>query len=116
MGKVTSGLKRATMEIIVLSLLKEGDKYGNQMCKEISERSQGLLKVQMGSLYPVLYRLTDNGYLTDRKVKVGVHQSIVYYHLDTPGMELLEELKAEYDSVMKGIRLVLDEDTPGGKE
>jgi hypothetical protein len=42
-----------TIEIIALSLLSESDLYGYQLVQTISERSDGVITIQIGSLYPV---------------------------------------------------------------
>ena len=52
---ISEGLKRGTIEIMLLSLLIQRDMYGYDICREIEEKSNVLYVVTEGSLYPVLY-------------------------------------------------------------
>lgn len=104
---ITEGLKRGTIEIMLLSILKDQDMYGYQICQEFESRSQGLFSVPEGSLYPVLYRMLDRGYISDRKELVGKRRTRVYYHLEEAGIVYLEEIKAEYFSLNRGILFAL---------
>ena len=65
--------RNGTIEMIALSLLNEADLYGYQLVQTIAERSGGVISIQIGSLYPVLYRLRDEGYISaKRKIVVGI--------------------------------------------
>ncbi|MBR5472877.1 MAG: PadR family transcriptional regulator [Clostridia bacterium] len=105
---IAEGLKRGTIEIILLSLLSQKDMYGYDICREIEEKSNGLYVVTEGSLYPVLYRMLEKGYITDRSEKVGKRRTRVYYHIEQSGIDYLEEIKNEYFSLHNGIKLILD--------
>lgn len=63
--------------------------------------------MQEGSLYPVLYRLSDCGYISDTKVKVGKRMTRVYYHIEAEGLEHLEILKREYSKFEYGMSLII---------
>ena len=47
-------------------------------------------------MYPILYKLQDQGYISDRQVKVGKRQTRVYYHLEPAGKEYLSQLTHDY--------------------
>ena len=68
-----SSFRRGVMSLVILALLKKEDMYGYQLVQETSRASGGRLTTQEGSLYPVLYRLLDQGLISDRKVQVGKH-------------------------------------------
>ncbi len=104
---IAEGLKRGTIEIMLLTLLQQKDMYGYDICREIAEKSNGLYVVTEGSLYPVLYRMLEKGYITDRSEKVGKRRTRVYYHIEQSGINYLNEIKHEYFSLHKGIMLVL---------
>lgn len=57
-------LKKATIEMLLLNLLKEQDMYGYQLSQELKKRSSGLYTILEGSMYPILYRLNDSGYIS----------------------------------------------------
>ncbi len=104
---ITEGLKRGTIEIMLLTMLKDEDMYGYQICQEFEKRSQGLFIIPEGSLYPVLYRMLDRGYISDKKELVGKRRTRVYYHIESDGLAYLEEIKKEYVSLNRGILLAL---------
>lgn len=63
--------RRGVMSLVILGLLKKEDMYGYQLVQETERRSGGRIVTQEGSLYPVLYKLVDQGLISDRKVLVG---------------------------------------------
>ncbi len=70
--------RNGTLEMIALSLLSESDLYGYQLVQTISERSGGVITIQIGSLSPVLYRLQDDGYISETQVPIGWRKFCVY--------------------------------------
>ncbi len=100
--------KKGSMEMLLLHVLhSKGDCYGYQLSQLIKDTSDGELNFPVGSLYPALYKLIDNKYITDYKKKVGKRLVRVYYHLEPSGLERLKELKAEYYATNKSIQQVL---------
>ncbi len=104
---ISDNLKRGTIELMLLTLLKEGDKYGYQLSQTLDERSDGLFTIKETSMYPTLYRLQSKGLISDYKEKVGVRRTRVYYHLEPNGNAYLEAIRQEYLSLNRGIFKVL---------
>ena len=109
MGKDSgqSPFQKGLLHLIILSLLNEQDMYGYQIVQEAAKRSKGSIVPQEGSLYPVLYRLLDDGYISDTKVKVGKRMTRVYYHLEPAGRARLQMLTEDYRSVCQGMLQIL---------
>ena len=101
---------------MVLCLLSESDLYGYQIVQAIAERSEGIIQVQIGTLYPVLYKLTEEGYISDTEVSVGKRRVRIYYHLEKSGKLLLDNLLSEYLAFEHGLEKVLAAYTPSNKE
>jgi len=95
--------RRGVMSLVLLSLLKREDMYGYQLVQEIERCSGGRIVTQEGSLYPVLYRLLDQGLISDRTVLVGKRMRRIYYHIESTGEEKLRELIAEYEQITQGV-------------
>lgn len=95
--------RRGIAPLVILSLLKREDMYGYQIVQEMSRQSGERLMMQEGSLYPVLYRLQEQGYISDRKVLVGKRMSRIYYHLEPAGEAHLQALIEEYTAVSAGV-------------
>ena len=104
---ISDNLKRGTTELMLLTLLKEEDKYGYQLSQDLIQRSDGLIVIREGSLYPTLYRLLSKGLITDRKEKVGLRRTRIYYHLEEKGKAYLEEIQKEYVLISRGVFKVL---------
>lgn len=116
----SSTFKKGSIEMLTLLMLQEKDIYGYQLIQMLSERSGGRLTVQEGSLYPLLYRMVDAGYISGRDITVetrnGRKRNRVLYHLEPSGRKHLVELKAEFDQVQEGIQSVLRNSVPIGYE
>ena len=110
---ISEGLKRGTIELVLLSLLVGKDMYGYEICQEFERQSGGMFVVPEGSLYPVLYRMLDKGYITDRSELVGKRRTRVYYHIEQAGIDYLTEIKQEYFSLNRGILNILCADSLG---
>lgn len=95
--------RRGVMSLVILSLLKREDMYGYQLVQETERSSGGKLTTQEGSLYPVLYRLLDQGFISDHRVQVGKRMTRIYYHIEPAGEEKLKELMQEYEDVTQGV-------------
>lgn len=98
-----NSFRRGVMSLVILSLLKREDMYGYQLVQETARSSGGRIVTQEGSLYPVLYKLVDQGLISDRKVQVGKRMTRVYYHLEPAGEQRQRELAQEYEEISHGI-------------
>ena len=111
-SEMMPNFQRGVMTIVLLALLKKEDMYGYQLVQETERCSGGALITQEGSLYPVLYKLLDHGFISDRRVKVGKRMTRVYYHLEPAGATHLDEMVREYESITGGVmRIVRGEES-----
>ena len=110
-----ASFRRGVMSLVILGLLKQKDMYGYQLVQETEKQSGGRLMTQEGSLYPVLYKLVDQGLISDRKVLVGKRMQRVYYHLEPSGEERLKELIREYEEVTQGVFQIVKGGDENGK-
>ena len=56
-------LKRGSAEMMILALVEDRARHGYEILKLLEERSQGLLKFHIGSVYPILYRLEKRAWI-----------------------------------------------------
>lgn len=105
-----SNFRRGVMSLVLLALLKREDMYGYQLVMETQRLSEGRIVTQEGSLYPVLYKLEDQGLISSRRVPVGKRMNRVYYHLEPAGEQRLKDLIADYKSVVRGVLLIAGEE------
>ena len=78
---------------------------------ELKERGGELFAVKEGTLYPILYRLEDDGLARSRWSRPeGREVSRKYYSITPKGKEELEELKELWKSFEKGVSGILEEE------
>lgn len=57
-------MKKGVLEMLVLETVCGGQTYGYALLGKLKERSGGLFALKEGTLYPILYRLEDEGFVT----------------------------------------------------
>lgn len=102
-----NGIKKATIEMILLNLLTEQDMYGYQLSQECKKRSDGTYMMLEGSMYPILYRLEESGYISCYEKKVKKRMTRVYYHIEDSGKSHLEHMKEEYYAAIHSVETLL---------
>lgn len=108
MSQNQENFKRGCAEVLALYLLSQEDMYGYQITQRMEEKSGGRFTMLEGTLYLILYKLVDAGYLKSYTKLVGKKRTRKYYHLEDSGREYLKEILKEYDDVTVGISLILD--------
>lgn len=98
---------RGLAPLVILASLQREDMYGYQLVQELEQQSGGAVLMQEGSLYPVLYRLLDAGYISDQKVQVGRRMTRVYYHIEPAGAKHLQRLIVEYKAMTDGVLRII---------
>jgi len=90
------------IEMLFLKVLEQEDCYGYQLTQSIQDITNGQIKIAEGTMYPILYKLQDKGYISNRK-----RQTRVYYHLEPAGKEYLSQLTHDYYQMIDAIQAVL---------
>lgn len=98
--------KRMPLELLCLSLLKERDMYGYEMVREIEERSGQLLSLNITTLYVVLKKLTEKGYISVHYYDSSVTRERLrlYYHFEDAAESYCQALSDEYRQTTRGIQ------------
>ena len=90
-----SYFKRATSPLAVLSLLKNQTMmYGYQISQSIHHQSNGRFRIAV--LYPILYRLEEQGYIRVEKTEVINNRARNYYAITEDGSKYLAKSLEEY--------------------
>jgi PadR family transcriptional regulator, regulatory protein PadR len=82
-------LKKGSAELLILSLVESRARHGYEISKLIEERSGGVLKFNVASFYPLLYRLEKRGFLQGRWVEKAGQRRRRYYQLTPEGRKVL---------------------------
>ncbi len=108
--------RRTYIELLFLLLLTKEDMYGFQLNSELKKLSGGVFDIKQGSLYAPIYRLIDNGYVSEKKVISGKRRVLSYYHIEPDGYKYLDYLLEMDRTVINAVNTVKDIIcyTPGG--
>src|SRR4051812_11814966 len=82
-------LKKGSAELLILSLVETRPRHGYEISKLIDERSDGVLRFNVASLYPLLYRLEKRGWVDGRWVEKAGQRRRRYYRLTAEGKKVL---------------------------
>lgn len=103
---VTSELKRGSTELLILALLEERPRHGYDIARLIDERSDGEITFHVASLYPILYRLEDRGFIEGRWVERAGQRRRRYYRLTPPGRKFLASQRTAWDTFFLALNRV----------
>ena len=67
--KFSQQLKKGVLEMLVLEAVCTGPTYGYELLSRLKEHSAGQFALKEGTLYPILYRLEDNGFIASSWVQ-----------------------------------------------
>ena len=97
-----------TLEMLILqTLARDGARHGFEIASAILERSENVLRVEEGSLYPALQRLLVQGWVTAEWGKTADNRRARYYHVTASGRKQLERELGRYQRVSDAIARVL---------
>lgn len=92
-----SYFKRATSPLIVLRFLSDRPMYGYEISAALKEKSEGRYTISI--LYPVLYRLEEQGYIAISATEVSEGRARSYYSITQQGRAYLEKTIKEYAEI-----------------
>ena len=96
-------LKKGSAELLILSLLEVRPRHGYEIGKLIATRSGGVIKYNMASLYPLLYRLEKRGWLAGSWVEKAGQRRRRYYRLTPAGTKVLAEQRSTWEAFIAAV-------------
>jgi PadR family transcriptional regulator PadR len=87
----TRALQKGSAEFLVLALLDGPQRHGYEIAQQIEARSDGRLKFQAATLYPLLYKLEKRGLVEGRWVEKAGQRRRRFYRLTAAGRAALGE-------------------------
>jgi PadR family transcriptional regulator, regulatory protein PadR len=101
-------LKKGSAELIVLSIVEARARHGYEISKLIELRSGGEIKFHVASLYPLLYRLEERGWLKGRWVEKPGQRRRRFYNLTAEGRGVLEQQRDTWQRFVRAIASITD--------
>src|ERR1051325_6538774 len=101
-------LKKGSAELLILSILETRPRHGYEISKQIEQRSRGVLRFNIATFYPLLYRMETRGLLLGQWVEKPNQRRRRFYRLTRAGRELLKEHRATWKEFAAAIDLVAE--------
>ena len=108
--KYEKQMKKGILEMLVLKLVCKEPKYGYQIIQEMKEKSENTFLLKDGTLYPILYRLEDDGLVTSEWSETeGKQVPRKYYRITEQGRQALDDIETVWRRIYVGVLRVLEE-------
>jgi len=101
-------LKKGSAELLILSLVESKPRHGYEISKLIETRSGGVLRFNVASLYPLLYRLEKRGWIQGKWVEKAGQRRRRYYKLTTEGKKILKAQRTGWQSFVEAINRITE--------
>lgn len=102
-GEILQG----TLDLLVLKTLILGPAHGHTIAHAIEQRSDDVLQVEYGSLYPALHRLEDRGWIASFWGTSENNRRARYYRLTPAGRRQLVEQESRWDLLVAAVNRIV---------
>ena len=107
--KYEQQMKKGVLDMLVMHLLSEKEKYGYQLRCELRELSDDMFLLKEGTLYPILYRMEDDGLVVSKWSEPrGKEVSRKYYGITEEGRETLGQLQILWDRFSENVDYIMN--------
>jgi PadR family transcriptional regulator PadR len=96
-------LKKGALELCVLAQLRDQDRYGYELVSSISAE----IEVTLGTIYPLLKRIKQSGYVETEMIESADGPAGKYYHLTDAGRKALMRNIEEWSDFSKRINKII---------
>ena len=101
-------LKKGSAELLILSLLETRARHGYEINKLIETRSEGVLRFNVASFYPLLYRLEGRGLIGGRWVEKPGQRRRRYSRLTPAGKKMLKHQRSIWAGFVNAIHQITE--------
>jgi PadR family transcriptional regulator PadR len=98
---------QGTLDLLILQTLLPGPAHGHTIAHIIERRSDEVLQVEHGSLYPALHRLEDGGWIASFWGTSENNRKARYYRLTPAGRKRLTEEASRWERLVGAVNRVL---------
>jgi PadR family transcriptional regulator len=98
---------QGTLDMLILQTLALGAAHGHSIAYAIERRSEDVLQVEHGSLYPALHRLEDRGWIASFWGTSENNRKARYYRLTAMGRKQLSEETSRWERIVRAVNQVL---------
>lgn len=101
-------LKKGSAELLILSLVEVRARHGYEISKLIDERSGGRLHFKVASLYPLLYRLEERGWISGKWVEKAGERRRRFYRITPEGKRMLAAQRDHWRAFVESIARITE--------
>jgi PadR family transcriptional regulator PadR len=98
---------QGTLDMLVLKTLVLGPAHGHTIAHAIAHRSEDVLQVEHGSLYPALHRLEDRGWISSFWGTSENNRRARYYRLTPKGRAQLAQQTSRWDEIVRAVNRIM---------
>jgi PadR family transcriptional regulator, regulatory protein PadR len=98
---------QGTLDMLILQTLVLGPSHGHTIAHAIEHRSEEVLQIEHGSLYPALHRLEDRGWIASFWGTSDNNRRARYYRLTAAGRKQLIEQTTRWEQLVRAIGRIL---------
>ncbi len=102
-----SEMVQGTLDMLILQTLVLGPAHGHTIAHVIEHRSEDVLQIEHGSLYPALHRLEDRGWIVSFWGTSENNRKARYYRLTPAGRKQLVAQTTRWDQLVRAIGRIL---------
>ena len=106
-------LKRGTAELMVLAVIETRARHGYEIARLIDDRSGGVLRFHVASLYPMLYRMERRGWIDGTWVEKAGQRRRRFYKLTPAGRKVLGQQRDSWRELLVALQRVAGIDPIG---
>lgn len=106
-------LKRGSLELLILSSLEAGRRHGYEIGKQLERRSNGQLEFKASTLYSILYRMEDRGWIKGRWVEKKGERRRCYYTLTPAGSTELAAQRSAWEAFSSMVNRIIQPEPVG---
>jgi len=107
-------LLQGTLDLLILRTLRLGPAHGHAIAKAIEFRSDEVLQVEQGSLYPALHRLIKRGWISVQDGTSENNRRAKFYRLTAKGRRQLDVETGKWDKLAGAMARILRPAEPEG--
>lgn len=105
--EIEKSLLSGSTPLLVLSLLKDGDKYGYEMIEALAKRSDDTFRLKEGTLYPLLHTMEKSHWITSYTAQAESGRERKYYRLTDLGRRQMAEKEDQWRAFSEKVNAVL---------
>ncbi len=107
MISINTQFKKGVLELLILLMVEKSDMYGYELVEKVSK----IVDVSEGTIYPILKRLTNEGYFETYTKESTEGPIRKYYHITATGLKIMKEELKEWQKFSKSVNEFIERST-----